>query len=97
MPESEKAQTTPTPVPASVLQLKIIRRAARVLGTLSTAIAAFLFLFGGVLTLFEFRIPPLNPFVPPVIDIGLVFFGFGLGAMTVGRLAGVSQAAKKTK
>jgi len=95
MSTSNMEKPTPTPVPALIPQLKIVRRATRILTTYSAAAAAFLFLFSGVLTLFEFSTPALNPLPPVMADLGLFFFGFFIGMITISNMLSISEKAKK--
>ena len=76
------------PVDADKMALKIIRRASRVIGLYTVAVAAFMFMFAGVLTLFELHDATLNPFPPVIIDLGLFFFGVFIGVEVIGRMAG---------
>ena len=99
-----KAESTPptapaapaakvTPISADTMALKLIRKSSRVLGTYTAVLAAFMWLFGGILTLFEYNNASLNPLVPVVVDLGLFFFGFFVGAEIIGRMAGSVSAA----
>jgi hypothetical protein len=83
------------PVPESVIALRIIRKATKMLATFSAALAAFLILLGGILTLFELRNPSLNGIIPAVVDLGIFFFGVFIGVSVVGRMAGVAAPRKK--